>query len=197
VIWSWPSDRAIHGVRADTQWKVELSDREGYYLAQWLNQLPPGVKVSLVGHSLGPRVITGALNLLGGGEVAGRRMPPEVVKAWAEGHRNPMRAVLLAAAINASCLAPEGCHGSALPLVQTMLITRNECDRILRFYPRIYGPHGPEAIGQIGPCGIGDAANVEVIDVACEVGKVHDWRSYCSAPDVCSRWPQYTFLEPD
>jgi hypothetical protein len=195
VIWSWPADRVCRRTKADTQLKADYSDAEGYYLAQWLNQLPPGVKVSLIGHSFGPRIITGALHLLAGGEVAGRRLPSDIIAAWSKGKRNPVRAVLLAAAVDADWLAPNGCHGSALPLVEAMLITRNGCDRVLRFYPRIYGRGGPEALGSIGPCGIGDAGNVEVIDVACEVGKVHDWRDYCLAPDVCCRWSQYTFLE--
>jgi hypothetical protein len=195
VIWSWPSDRMCRGVKADTRLKVEYSDDESFYLAQWLNRLPPGMKVSLIGHSFGPRIITGAMQLLAGGEVAGQSLPSETVAAWSKGKRNPVRVVLLAAAVNADWLAPGHCHGSALPLIDAALITLNGCDRVLRWYPRIDGRNGSEALGLIGPQGVADAANVEVVDVADEVGKIHDWRGYSLAPSVCCRWSKYVFFE--
>ena len=34
VIWSWPADRVLRGVRADTQLKATYSDTEAYYLAR-------------------------------------------------------------------------------------------------------------------------------------------------------------------
>ena len=152
--------------RADARLKADYSDVESYYLAQWLDQLRPGVKVSLIGHSFGPRIITGALHLLAGGEVAGRSLPPSTVAAWTGGKRNPVRAVLLASAIDADWLAPGGCHGLALSLVEQMLVTCNGCDRVLRWYPRLYGRGGPQAMGFVGPCGIDGAENVEVVDVS-------------------------------
>ena len=195
VIWSWPAERVCRRTRPDTQLKVDYSDVESYYLAQWLDQLQPGVKVSLIGHSFGPRIITGALHLLAGGEVAGRSLPPGTVAAWAGGKRNPVRAVLLASALDADWLAPSGCHGRALLLAEQMLVTCNGCDRVLRWYPRLYGRGGPEALGFVGPCGIDDAENVEVVDVACTVGKIHDWRNYCSAANLGDRWAHYMFLD--
>ena len=195
VIWSWPAERVYRRNSDDTRLKAAYSDAESYYLAQWLDVLRPDVPVSLIGHSFGPRIITGALHLLGGGEVAGRALPESTVAAWSAGKRNPVRAVLLAAAIDADWLAPGGCHGLALPLFDRLLITRNGCDRVLRWYPRLYGRGGPQAMGFVGPCGVGDAENVHVVDVGCTVGKMHDWRCYCSASNVRSRWLQYTFLE--
>ena len=77
VIWSWPAERVCRRNKVDVQLKADYSDVESYYLAKWLDRLRPGVKVSLVGHSFGPRIITGALHLLAGGEVAGRNMSAE------------------------------------------------------------------------------------------------------------------------
>jgi hypothetical protein len=196
VIWSWPADRFCRSMRDDAQLKASFCDGQSYYLAQWLDGLPPGAKVSLIGHSFGPRIITGALHLLGGGTLAGRSLSPGTVAAWADGKRNPIRAVLLAAAVNAGWLTPGGCHGRALPLVEHLLITRNGCDRVLRWYPRLYCRRGgAEALGFIGPCGVGPRTNLEVIDVACTVGKIHDCRNYCSASNVCVRWAHYTFAD--
>jgi len=195
VIWSWPADQVCRRTRPDTRLKADYSDVEACYLAQWLDQLKPGVKVSLIGHSFGPRIITGALHLLAGGDVAGQSLPPTTVAAWTAGKRNPVRAVLLGSALDADWLAPGGCHDRALSLAEQVLVTCNGCDRVLRWYPRLYGRCGPQALGFVGPCGIDDRENVEVIDVACTVGKVHDWRGYCSAANVCERWAHYAFLD--
>ncbi len=195
VIWSWPAERMCRGFKKDAQLKTDFGDVECHYLARWLDSLRPEVKVSLVGHSLGPRIITGALHLLAGGEVGGQGLPPETVAAWSGGKRKPVRAVLLASAIDADGLAPGGCNDRALSLVDRMLITRDGCDRVLRWYPHMNDGCGPQAMGLVGPCGIGDAKNVEVVDVTCQVGKIHDWRPYCVAPSVCCRWAQYVFLE--
>lgn len=195
VIWSWPADRMIRSKRQDVRLKAAYSDAESYYLARWLDHLRPGVKVSLIGHSFGPRIITGALHLLAGGEVAGRGLPDDTVAAWKGGKRNPVRAVLLGSAVDADWLAPGHCHGLALTVADRMLVTCNGCDRALRWYPRIYGRDGPQAIGFVGPCGINDAENVDVVDVSSTVGRIHDWWNYCGAANICSRWPEYTFLE--
>ena len=103
VIWSWPADRVCRRNRPDAQLKAAYSDVESYYLALWLNNLRPGAKVSLVGHSFGPRIITGAMHLLAGGEVAGQKLPEDTVAAWTAGKRNPVRAVLLGAAVGRRC----------------------------------------------------------------------------------------------
>src|SRR5208282_836243 len=69
VIWSWPADRVVRGIRADVQLKVAYSDTESYYLARTLPSVTAGTPVSLVGYSLGCRIAGGALQLLAGGQV--------------------------------------------------------------------------------------------------------------------------------
>jgi hypothetical protein len=195
VIWSWPAERVCRGTSQDTRIKADYSDVESGYLARWLNRLKPGVKVTLIGHSFGPRIITGAFQLLAGGDVSGQVLPQETVAAWKDGKRNPVRAVLLASAMDFDWLAPGGCHGLALSLIEQSLITRNGCDRVLRYYPRLYGRDGPQALGFVGPAGVDGMETVELIDVSGTVGKIHDWRHYCSASNVCERWARYMFLE--
>ena len=106
-----------------------------------------------------------------------------------------IRAVLMASATDADWLAPGGRHELALALMDEALITCNGCDRALRWYPRLYGRGGPEAMGFAGPSCIGCPANVEVLDVSGSVGKTHDWQAYCSSPEVTSRWAHYAFLD--
>ena len=167
---------------------------ESHYLARWLDRLKPDVPVSLVGHSFGPRVITGALHLLAGGQVAGESLPASTAAAWSGGKRNPVRAVLLAAAIDADALATGGSNGLALSLVEQMLITCNRCDWVLRRYPRLEGC-GPQAMGAVGPCLNDGAEKVEVVDTSGAVGRIHDLRRYCAALNVCRQWAHYTFLD--
>jgi hypothetical protein len=197
VIWSWPADRVGRRNRPDVQLKAAYSDAESYYLAAWMGTLRPGRKVSLVGHSFGPRIITGAMHMLAGGELAGQRLPKDTVAAWTAEKRNPVRAVLLAAAEDADALAPDSTNGLALSLLDQVLITRNCCDRVLRWYPRLYGRGGPQALGWSGPCGVDSdaSAKIGVVDVSATVGKIHDWHRYCSASDVRSLWAHYTFLD--
>jgi esterase/lipase superfamily enzyme len=195
VIWSWPADRVFRRHRADAQLKAEHSDAQAYCFATWLHDVRPGAKVSLVGHSFGPRIITGALHLLAGGELAGQKLPADTVAAWTSGKRPTVRAVLLAAAADADWLACDGHHGLACSLADEMLVTRNGCDKVLKWYPRLYGRGGPEAMGFVGPCGIDDPQKLAVVDVSCTVGKTHDYQCYCSASNVCSRLAHYTFLD--
>ncbi|MBN1394854.1 MAG: alpha/beta hydrolase [Pirellulales bacterium] len=195
VVWSWPAGKVCRRIKNDLLLKAQYCDVESYYLASWLDALPPETKVGLVGHSFGPRIIVGAAHLLAGGEVAGRRMSDETVAAWTAGKRGRLRAVLLAAAIDADRLAEGGGRESALSILEKTLVTRNPCDRVLRWYPRLCGRCGPQAMGFIGPCRVEDSAKVRVVDVSCSVGKPHDWRCYCSAPNVVAHWAEYAFLE--
>ena len=59
VIWTWPADRVGRRPRPDAQLKADYSDVDSYYLATWLNNFRPGVKVTLIGHSYGPQIIIG------------------------------------------------------------------------------------------------------------------------------------------
>ena len=194
VIWSWPADRVCRRHRNDVPLKACYSDVDSYYLACWLDELPPAAKVSLAGHSFGPRIIAGALELLAGGKIAGRKLPDRQVAGRQNLRRPALRAVFLAAAIDAHWLSPCGRYGRAMSLVEEALVTCNCCDRVLRFYPLMYGRGGPQAMGRIGPCGIDDPSKVQVRDVSCSVGKTHDWRCYCSSPSVAAEWARYTFL---
>jgi hypothetical protein len=193
VIWSWPADRVCRRVRSDAQLKVAYSKAESYYLAQWMAHLEKGVNVSLIGHSLGARIIANAANLLSGGKVAGRTLPQNTIDPWKGGKRNAVNAVFLAAAMDAEWFADEE-HAKSLAMFHRVLITQNGCDRVLRFYPRLWGRGGPQAIGFVGPCRV-DSEKVEVLDVSATVGKRHDYNFYCSDPCVQSQWARYLFFE--
>ncbi len=199
VLWSWASQRAVRGVRADVLVKLDFSDAQSYYLARFLGELKADVPVSLVGYSLGARAATGALVLLSGGSIADRCLPAAVVAQQAQGHPRPLRVVLVAAACDADWLLPGHRDGLALGLVQRMLVAANPCDRVLKHYPRLYGRGGPEAMGAVGAYCCpqpGGCDKIETLDVACSVGPRHDWYRYIAAPELLERLGWYTFLEP-
>jgi hypothetical protein len=195
IIWSWPSDRVCRHNRPDVQLKATYCDAESYYLAAWLRGVQRGGKVSLVGHSFGPRIITGALHLLAGGELACRALPLDAAAENKSAKPMRIRAVLLADASDADSLAPWGCNGLAPSLLDESLITCNCCDRVLKWYPRMYGRRGPQAIGFVGPCCVEDPQKFAVLDVSGAVGRTHDYRCYCSALSMFGCWAHYTFLD--
>jgi pimeloyl-ACP methyl ester carboxylesterase len=189
VIWSWPSDR-LRGPRRDAEAKAARSDAEAMLLAKFLNPLRKDARVNLFGYSFGARIATGALELLAGGQVAGR-----VLADRRTAPRTPMRAMLVAAAEDTDWLLPCAYHGQALSTLERALVTCNPCDRALRFYPRI--SCGAAALGAVGaycPPTEGDCRKLETVNVACEVGRKHDWDGYFAASDVQCRLAWYAFL---
>jgi len=196
VIWSWPAAQIRGRIRDDVQIKAGRSDVQAYYLAQCVDRMAPDVRVSMMGHSFGARTISGALHILAGGAVAGRAL-----EAREDRPRRAVRAVLVAAALDNGWLLPGRRNGQALEQVEQMLITRNGNDRVLKWYPLMYGRGGPQALGFTGPACPGwlgeDRCKLEVLGVSCSVGNGHGWFEYlCSWPVRC-RLPWYAFVEPD
>jgi len=195
VIWSWPADRIRGGNRRDVRVKACRSDVQSYYLARWLGQVGPQVPVCMVGYSYGARIITGALHILAGGQVAGRGLPEE-----SSVDRGPVRAVLVAAAMDSDWLLPDRRNGLALSQLDHLLVLQNCSDPVLKFYPLMYGIGGPEALGRTGPACPGrlgdELEKIELLDVSCSVGRNHDWDQYICAPGLRGRLPWYAFLEP-
>jgi hypothetical protein len=186
VIWSWPSDRIPGSNRSDAQVKAAYSDAEASYLAMLLGRMEGQTPVSLIGYSFGTRVITGALQIVAGGAIGGQPL-----SAQGAVEHKPYRVMLIAAAIDANALLPCGRAGLALSQVDKMLITRNACDRVLKWYPMMYGHGGPEALGFVGPLGCGETDKIELVDVSCSVGRTHDWAQYAMAPEICGRLAHY------
>jgi len=195
VIWSWPSERVRGGIRRDIRVKASQSDAQGYYLAECLRRVSPNVPVSLIGYSFGARVITSALHLLAGGQVAGRRLPDDVGRELPAPEQAPLRrAILVAAAVDADWLLPGRRNGLALSQVDRLLITKNGRDPVLRWYPLTCGRRGPEALGFAGLAGCWLDERIELLNVSCSVGRFHDWARYLTSMGLRRRLAWYTFL---
>lgn len=166
IIWSWPSD-TIPGPRKDARLKVRYCDTQAYYLATYL-QLT-GDETTLVGHSFGARIIAGAIQLIAGGEIAGRQLP-------IRDHRS-RNLVLLAAAIDHHSFNA----GQVYDLVRdcaNLVITCNRFDPVLQLYPKMFKPLGQPAMGLKGPTDRGGY----VLDLKNVIGRSHALASYLRVP---------------
>ena len=193
IVWSWPADRVVRRNRPDVQIKACRSDVEAYYLARLLPNVLQGTPLGLIGYSLGCRTVSGALQLLAGGAVAGRSLPAEGLAAWNSTGSRPIRVMLLAAAMDADWLEPCCPHGLAPLAVERILVVSNGCDHVLKWYSHLYGRHGPEALGYVGPMGTA-GGKLDVVEVSGEIGRKHDFDRYQESSPVCQRLAWYTFL---
>jgi hypothetical protein len=195
IIWSWPSE-AVRGPINDARVKACRTNPSGYYLSWFLDQLDPAAPVSLWGHSLGARVITGALHLLGGGEIDGHRLAQR-----SHATREPVQVVFLVAAIDSDWLLAGHYHGNAMSQVARMFLVNNGCDALLKRYHLIYADRGHEqALGYTGldrGCvSEMDWTKVSQVDACCQVGRRHTFDGYLRSPDLVARMRPYLLFTP-
>ena len=187
VIWSWPSDE-VHGAFRDARTKAARTNAEAFYLGSFLAAQPAAAPpVRLLGYSFGARIVTGALHLVGGGQLAGHRLPL--------GYRSDFRArvALIAAAVDNEWLLPGHPHGQALTAVEKLFLLNNSQDRALRFYHVVLEGR---ALGFTGlrsvPCP--QVASIQQQDYHAYVGKLHDINRYFRSPLIAAKLA--TFLLP-
>lgn len=183
VVWSWPSDQ-IHGVLKDVRSKAARTDEEGYYFAKFMAGMSSDGEVGLVSYSLGGRIITGGLHLLGGGSLCGRYVPA--------GDRPTMRVAMWAAALHNDWLIPGRYHGNALPLADRWYIAINGCDPVLARYRALQKRTNPVALGYAGMWGTNLLSpslrtRIEQEYVSNIVGKSHEREPYLYSPYIAAR----------
>ena len=193
IVWSWPSEQVVRRHRPDVQIKVRRSDVEAYYLARVLSDLPKGSPLGLVSHSLGCRTASGALQLLAAGPVAGRNLAPKALATWNNGGHRHIRVMMLAPAMDADWLEPGCPRDRVRSAVESILVVANGRDHILKWYSHLYGRHGPEAMGYVGPAST-LGGKLKVVDVCCELGRKHDFDLHQVSSPVCQCLAEYTFL---
>ncbi|MBA3482807.1 MAG: hypothetical protein H0T51_13430 [Pirellulales bacterium] len=177
IIWSWPSSQ-IRGVVNDYRVKAARTKPVGWQLAWALDQMPAGTPLALVGYSYGARVVTGTLHLLAGGRLGDLQLPER-----AHPTRRPVRAALVAAAVDANWIRPGGYHGRALEQVDQLLLVNNHLDPAMRFYHMAFEGKG-RPLGYGGPNGLdlGEfAGRIRSIDVTGAVGRHHALDEYLAA----------------
>jgi hypothetical protein len=190
VIWSWPSERSTVFAVPDVRLKASISEEQGLYLAWFLDRIPPQLAVGIIGYSYGTRVTSAALHLLGGGVIQrcslGTRVHPD---------RTPVRVFFMAAAQDANGFAPWGRYRRAPLQITQLVVLKNDCDMVLRCYPRLEQPGGPPALGAVGLSGISATplarAQVREIDVSDDIHCFHAFRHYVNSPVIAAQLRQF------
>jgi hypothetical protein len=180
VIWSWPSAQS-GGLLRDVRAKAACTGPAGYQLAWLLDQMPAETPVSLVGFSLGARIITGGMHILAGGSLNGMSLAEHV-----HPNRRPMEVVLIAAALHAHWLGDRQYHGLAMTQVDKMFLVNNRQDVAMRYYRLITKRGNPQALGLCGPTNISaeSAAKIEMREVGRYTGSQHNLFLDLCAPGV-------------
>jgi hypothetical protein len=190
IIFSWPSTQ-IKGPLKDVRVKAARTRPAGFQLAWVIDQMPGDLPMGLIGFSYGPRVITGALHILGGGTVNGLGL---VERAHPD--RAPMRVVLVAAALHSNWLGAGQYHGQAMTQVDKMLLINNHTDRALKLYHLSTPSGSPKALGSCGPTCIGDERHkIRSIDVSRAEGPKHEEMGYLCVPGTACRLWNYAAWE--
>lgn len=194
VSFTWPSEEVVPlALTIDIEIKACRSDTTAYYLASLVNLLPASQKVSLVGFSHGARTVAGTLELLGGSTLCGRCLPCGPAPS------RPMRASLIAGAMDHHWLRPGERNGRALCQVEAMQVFHNCTDWALKYYP-LRCPFSRHALGFTGltetdwECLDGQAAKVEQVDAAPLVGTMHHWSYYIDSPGFAVLLAPYVFF---
>lgn len=187
VIWKWPSERGGRPI-PDARQKAVIADRQSYMLGWALGHIPPHTPLSFVGFSFGPRVIGGALHLSAGGVLDGHRLEmPYAART---------RSVLWAAALSQSWLAPGQRHGRAIHATDAMLNLYNDCDPVMRHYPRLGEAQALGCLGMPASWLGSDAARFHQRNVCREVNRLHLTRSYSLNPSIMASTRKYLLWQP-
>lgn len=171
IIWSWPST-TIPGLIKDMKIKAARTCPAGWQLAWFLDQLPAEMPVSLIGYSYGARVASGALHLLGGGQLNGKRLTERL-----HPQRPPIRVAMLAAAFNADWILPGKYHGRAVSQMEELLLVTNQRDPAMRLFHFTVHSGRTHALGKEGvprPQALGKSARrIMPINLTHAVGRSH------------------------
>jgi hypothetical protein len=183
VIWSWPSSQ-VRGRIKDYEVKAARTEPAGWQLAWAIDQWPTDSPLALVGYSYGARVVTSSLHVLGGG-----RLDQLPLLSRVHPSRPPIRAALVAAAMDASWLRTGGYHGRAVSQVDRLLLVNNQLDPAMRFYPMSPMGRHSSALGHSGPVGnLGPfASRIQSFDLTEAVGRHHALGEYLAAAGQVNR----------
>jgi esterase/lipase superfamily enzyme len=177
VIYSWPSEYQGGRLRSDLDAKFRRTDAEMLYFAYLVDLISPDAPITSIGYSYGARVVTGGLHLLGGGAINCQTLSVRKYPA-----RQPLRVILLAAAVEYDVLGVGGLHGNALSEVSRMSILINPDDRVLNLFPKLSEGRRLPALGDRGPLpstiAEADRAKLEIVDVSDDIGRHHSFASH-------------------
>ena len=194
---SWPSFRKLSLLAAfDVNQLGRRAARNGFYLADLIQHLPPESPICLIGHSHGTRVAAAGLHLLAGGSVQ------DMCHPYARANGRMIRTVFTASAIDHDWLNPGHRYDRALFSTQCLLNMRNCRDRALKLYPLrlpliARRPMGLSGLSRTDRHRLGRRGRKVVdYDVSRAVGPAHLWPYYFSNPGLAMAMRNYVYF-PD
>lgn len=194
VLWAWPNSKTLRPAR-DFRTAASRADSDAWYLAGLLARMDPETKVSLVAYSMGPRIATGALHLLGGGSLRGTALPGDPPAGPPR-----MRVVLWAPSIHNDWLLPGSRHGMAVTRTDRMLTFYNTSDPVLKRYAQLDPCTRPVALGYSGlasPGRLGDERQrIEQRSAGCAVGWSHDFDRHIGSGSIVGPTRRYLLWTP-
>ena len=195
VIWSWPAERQLNGIKKEFQDQSLRAQPQGFYLADVLDRCRQHNPTLVVGYSMGARVTACALHLLGGG--TNPYAPPLQTRT-----NNKVSYLTVAGAIDRDWLEPGKYYGSALSVVSRFLNVHNTADPLLKRYKKIY-PRKQSTTGAIGFSGLANEGALDVfqiptteMNVTKVAGKTHDIRYITRDLDLLKNIWQRSFSTP-
>lgn len=192
---TWPSSSPLGPMlQLEVNKLGRRAARNGYYLAELTQHIPPECPICLIGHSHGTRVIASALHLLAGGAVQG------VCHPFARAAGRQIRTVFAASAIDHDWLIPSHRYGRALCSTQCLLNLKNARDPALKFYAfrlPLIAKHPLGLTGltfrdrrQLGAWG----RKFVDYDVTAAIGAGHLWPYYFNRPSLACVIHNYVYF---
>jgi hypothetical protein len=149
IVFDWPSEVRGFGSIGDLNEDSRRSQIASYHLARFLQTVPVGSRICLLGQSDGGRVVLTTMHLLSGAVLSSFWLEPEVQLSSGRPDLH-LRAVILDTAAGHHWLDPGQRLDQALPTCEALLNLHNSGDLILALYPLgIYTGPRP-AIGRVG-----------------------------------------------
>ena len=175
ITWSWPSTAVKFRPLRDMKAKMKRADTEAYFLAWFLSRVNVD---TVVGTSLGARVVSGSLQFLA------TDAPTLNTEIDGSMRRERLTAVLISAAIGAEGLQPTQRYGKALTQLKQLILINNSLDPLLANFSLV-SPADADALGVVGlstaPL-IDERMHIEQHDVAVSIGKQHGVEKYLQSP---------------
>jgi len=197
VYFSWPSFKPLSIFAAnDVNILGRQAARNGYYLAELIQHIPPECPICILGHSHGTRVASAGLHLMAGGRIQG------ICHPFARANGRQIRTVFAAAAVDHNWLNPGKRYDRALRSTECILNLTNCKDPALAVYPLRMPLFVKRPIGSTGLTGwdrrqLGRmGTKIRDYDVSRAVGASHLWPYYFRNNDLAMAMRNYVYF-PD
>lgn len=194
VMFSWPSQKQGRPIK-DIIENTKCCDVQAFYFGCLIRKFRDHSPLSILGFSLGGRIVAGGLHLDAGGSLFGQSLPADCDVVTAKDTVPHYRVSMIAPAIDQTWLRAGQRNGNAMTYVDRLVNLYNSHDPVLKRYFFSDLSNRPLAAGFAGFVGIGEprpseplASQDRVVQYDCypSLGNTHDERSYYRQCPKCT-----------